>query len=311
MNYAPICLFVYNRYVHTKKTIESLLKSDICKYSDIYIFSDGPKSSKDIESVKKVRRYINSIEGFKNIKIYESNINKGLANSVINGVTKIVNKYGSIIVIEDDLEFSNNFLSYMNEALKFYEHKQDIWSISGYTPNINIGREYKEDVYFIKRGCSWGWATWKNRWNSIDWDIDDYIEFKSNRSKVKDFNKTGSDMSYMLELQIKGEIDSWAIRWCYNQWKQQKYTVYPVISKIQNIGTDDSGTHSGSTKGFNTTLDKETKNIKLTNKIETNKIILKKFKNFYSDDFRIFISKYCRKLGVYKLMRKIYNKLRK
>lgn len=302
----PICLFVYKRYEHTRKTIESLRKVKGIENSMLFIFSDGPKNKNDEDDVKKVRDYINSIEGFKSIEIVESEKNRGLAKSVIEGVGKLVNQYGKIIVIEDDLEFSNNFLEYMNSALELYENNQDIWSISGYTANIGIPLNYKEDVYFIKRGCSWGWATWKDRWNSIDWECKDYYDFRKNRYSVKNFNQTGNDMIYMLDLQMNGDIDSWAIRWCYEQWKQQKYTVYPVKSKVYNNGSDSSGTHSGYTNKYDVILDNSMNKIELPSNIIKNKDIEHKFKKFYSNDIKMYISRFSRKIGIYKYVKKKY-----
>lgn len=303
---APICLFVYKRYEHTRKTIESLKKVKGIENSMLFIFSDGPKNKSDDEDVKKVRDYINSIDGFKSIEIVESEKNKGLAKSVIEGVGKLINKYGKLIVIEDDLEFSCDFLEYMNSALELYEDNQDVWSISGYSANIGITSNYKEDVYFIKRGCSWGWATWKDRWNSIDWECKDYYNFRKNRDSVKSFNQTGNDMIYMLDLQMNGEIDSWAIRWCYEQWKQQKYTVYPVRSKVSNNGSDSSGTHSGCTNKFDVIIDNCMNKIQLPNNIIKNKEIEYKFRKFYSNGIKIYISRLSRKMGIYKFAKKKY-----
>src|SRR5699024_3409085 len=110
----------------------------------------------------------------------KASTNKGLANSVISGVTKVIDKFGKVIVIEDDLISSTDFLSYMNNALEFYEMNKSIWSISGYNIPIDIPSNYKHDVYLSYRGCSWGWATWKNRWNQTDWSVKDYDAFKSN-----------------------------------------------------------------------------------------------------------------------------------
>mgnify|MGYP006309741777 CR=1 FL=1 len=118
---APIVLFVYNRPEHTKRTIKALKNNKLAQESELFIFSDGEKSSNDYQNVKKVRKIINNIIGFKNIKVFESEINKGLADSVIDGVTKIINDYEKVIVLEDDLITSKNFLSYMNRALNFYE----------------------------------------------------------------------------------------------------------------------------------------------------------------------------------------------
>ncbi|MFW6016806.1 MAG: glycosyltransferase, partial [bacterium] len=238
---SPIVLFVYNRPEHTKKTIKALKKNKLADKSKLFIFSDGEKSANDKQKVKEVRKIINKIDGFKQGKVFESEENKGLANSVIDGVTKIINQYGKVIVLEDDLITSKNFLRYMNRALDFYEEDKKIWSISGYNLPIGIPDDYKHDVYLSYRASSWGWATWKDRWDKIDWDINDYSEFINDKSAQKLFNRGGSDMKNMLKSQMEGKIDSWAIRWCYNQFKNDSYTIYPVVSKVKNIGMDGSG----------------------------------------------------------------------
>ena len=252
-NLAPIVLFVYGRPKHTQDMIEALAKNNLAKESDIYIFSDNAKKEKDIENVRKVRKYIDSIKQkkwFANIYIEKAEENKGLAKSVIDGVTKVINKYDKVIVLEDDLIPSKVFLEYMNKALDFYEKKENIWSISGYNIPIQIPKSYKFDVYLGYRGCSWGWATWKDRWNTVDWEVSDYKEFKNNYKKRKQMNRGGPDMAQMLDSQMQGLCDSWAIRWCYEQSKQNKYTIYPVKSLVINQGLDGTGTHSGTTKDF-------------------------------------------------------------
>ena len=43
MDLAPVVLFVYTRPWHTRQTIESLLKNEIARDTELFIFSDGPK----------------------------------------------------------------------------------------------------------------------------------------------------------------------------------------------------------------------------------------------------------------------------
>ena len=155
---SPIIVFVYNRLEHTKNTIDALSKNELAKESELWIFSDNAKNEKDIEKVENVRTYIHSIEEqklFKSVKIIEADKNKGLANSVIDGVTKVINNSNKVIVVEDDLITSKYFIKYMNEALDFYEKDEKIWSISGYNLPIKIHNDYKSDVYLGYRGCSW------------------------------------------------------------------------------------------------------------------------------------------------------------
>ena len=254
---APVVVFVYTRLEHTKETIESLAKNCLANKTEVYIYSDAPKNEKAQHHVEQVREYIDTLTKrnlFKSLHIIKAESNKGLAKSIISGVTEIIKQYGKVIVIEDDLVSSPDFLEYMNEALNFYESDKEIWSISGYTFKIDIPPNYKSDVYLSYRGCSWGWATWSDRWNMVDWDMKDYAEFQSNKRLRSKFNLGGLDMANMLNAQMKGKIDSWAIRWCYSQSKSDMLTVYPIVSRIKNIGLDGTGTHSGITTKYDAIL---------------------------------------------------------
>lgn len=280
---APIVIFVYNRPEHTMRTIESLSENVLAEESIVYIFSDAPKNEKSTEKVANVRTYIDSLASrnlFKMVKIIKAEQNKGLANSVISGVTQVIGKHGKVIVVEDDLVSSKDFLQYMNDALDYYEKDDQIWSVSGYNLPIEIPEDYKSEIYLSYRGCSWGYATWKNRWERVDWNVADYKNFKSSRKLRKKFNRGGLDMTNMLESQMRGKIDSWAIRWCYTQSKLDMLTVYPVVSRIQNIGLDGSGTNSSSTSCYKSLLNNECRKCNFCNP-GLNKQILKNFKDYY------------------------------
>ena len=254
---APVVVFVYNRPEHTKKTLEELNKSPLASETDVYIYSDNAKKGIAINKVKEVRTYIEKLSlnnKFKSLHIIKAEKNKGLANSVINGITEVINDYGKVIVLEDDLITSSDFLSYMNNALNFYQYHEHIWSISGYTFSMDSLNNYPHDIFMGYRGGSGGWATWKDRWDTVDWDVSDYEKFRLNYKKRKRFNSGGNNMSHMLDAQMQGKIDSWAIRWCYQQSKLNMLTVYPKISKVVNIGLDGTGTHSGITNSFDTLI---------------------------------------------------------
>lgn len=240
---APILLFTYKRIDTLKRTVDALLKNRLANLSNLYIFSDGYKSDNDKDAVRTVRDYLKTISGFKQITIIESPTNKGLASSIISGVSLILEKYDRVIVLEDDLITTPNFLTFMNSSLKFYENIDKVFSISGYS--FNLGGFFDEnDAYFLNRGWSWGWATWKNRWDMVDWEVKDYLEFKMNTKSRKEFSKGGSDLNKMLDKQMNGYLDSWAIRWFYHQYKIGGITLYPVLSKVFNNGFDENATHT-------------------------------------------------------------------
>ncbi|WP_345244899.1 glycosyltransferase [Nibrella saemangeumensis] len=253
---APIVLFAYNRANELKQTIEALQANYLANESEIHVFSDGPRKLDDIPKVEKVRRIINNMSGFKQVHRYYAECNHGLAESVITGVSQVLLKYSNVIVLEDDLQTSPNFLDYMNHSLNQYESNTMVFSIAGYTFPIKRPHDYPFDVYLFPRTGSWGWATWADRWKKADWDVVDYKMFMSTPEHRKAFNQGGADLASMLQRQQNGEINSWAIRWCYSQYKFGGLTLYPTISKVQNIGFSDEATHTKVFNRYQTILDK-------------------------------------------------------
>ena len=290
---APVILFVYNREEHTAATLEALKRNRLAAESELYVFSDGAKSDNEIERVENVRKLLHRYQlesNFKRIEIVEAKQNQGLSASVIAGVTKIISKYGKVIVLEDDILTSPDFLAYMNKALDFYENNAKIWSISAYTLELKKLKHYDYPVYFGYRASSWGWATWKDRWELNDWDMKDYAQFVQDAERCRKFNRGGEDMCRMLAKQMEGKIDSWAIRWCYHQSKNDMLTVFPTVSYVKNTGCDGSGVHSGKSHVFDTVL-------KDASRAEPEFIdtpflvpgIVREFHDIYSGTFRIRI----------------------
>jgi O-antigen/teichoic acid export membrane protein len=242
-DFAPVVLFVYNRPEHTRRTVESLLDNKLALNSDLFVFSDGPKDAGDRVRVDEVRRYIHRIGGFQSITIIERERNAGLAQSVIGGVSEIFRKYERQIVLEDDLLTAPDFLTFMNKVLEHYEQELRIFSVSGFNHAVTMPDGYEYDGVFSHRSCSWGWGTWKSRWEQVDWEVSDYREFRANKGQQELLNRGGGDLSYMLDLQMSGAIDSWAIRWAYAHFKHDAVALASRDSKVYNIGFDGSGVH--------------------------------------------------------------------
>jgi hypothetical protein len=245
---APIALFVYNRSTHTRRTVEALLQNTLVSQSELIIYSDASKHQKDEDAVRDVRAYIKTIRGFKSINIIERERNWGLAASIIDGVTAVLNEYGRIIVLEDDLVTSPHFLEYMNATLLHYQNDPKAFSIGGYNfpvKTMPIPSDYPWDTYASFRCCSWGWATWINRWQRVDWQMSYYDTFCRNPDAQQSFDRGGPDMSQMLKMQYERRIDSWAIRFCYAHHATNMHCIYPVKTLVMNIGLDNTGTHCG------------------------------------------------------------------
>ena len=249
MNYCPLLVFGYNRSDKIDRCVKTLEKCVLAKETELYIFCDGKKGAKDSDAVESVHDWANSYAKgplkFKEVHTDIKEKNIGLANSIIRGVTSIINKYGRVIVVEDDLIVEPEFLLYMNNALEYYDSKKNIWSIASYGYNLKALKKYDHDVYLGYRASSWGWATWKDRWDKVDWDVSDYKELQNSKEKQKKLCRGGGDLYPMLQRQMLGKSDSWAIRWNYASSQQDMLTVYPKFGLVRNDGFDGTGIHSG------------------------------------------------------------------
>lgn len=252
---APITLFTYNRLSHTKKTIDALKDNILAEESDLIVFSDGPRSDEDKASVESVRRYLDTITGFNKVSIVGREENLGLSGSIISGITEVVKQYGRIIVVEDDLVSSPYFLKFMNDGLDFYREIENIISIHGYIYPVE---DHLPDTFFLKGADCWGWATWARGWALFNPDGKKLLEGIREGKLEEEFDYNGAyPFTKMLKDQTKGKNDSWAIRWHASAFLSEKLTLYPGRSLIRNIGTDQSGVHSGETKVFDTEISEE------------------------------------------------------
>lgn len=249
---APVVLFAYARYQHTLRTVEQLAKNELAEHTDLIVFSDAAKNEKSQDAVDEVRAYLPKITGFKSVTIHHRPHNFGLSRSIIDGVTRTLEEHESVIVLEDDMVTSPHFLTYMNEGLTHYAQSSEVVSIHGYV--YPVERELPE-TFFLRGADCWGWATWRRGWQLFNPDGPALLaQLKQQRLGRKfDFNGSYPYMQ-MLEDQIAGRNDSWAIRWYASAFLANRLTLYPGKSLVQNIGNDASGTHCGTTDVWDVTL---------------------------------------------------------
>lgn len=243
MIYSPIVVFAFNRLDSLKKCIDSLLTNKESKSSDLYIFVDGAREHKfgEYDQVKCVQEYVQKITGFKSLTYKFSETNKGLANSIISGVSEVINEYGSAIVLEDDLIVSMSFLQFMNDGLQRYKDVKSVYSVCGYSNKMKAPSSYIPNTYFCTRSSSWGWATWKDRWVTVDWKLYNWTDVERDCCL---FNKWGgSDLYKMLNGWHTGKNNSWAIRFVYSQFKNDGLSIFPTRSLVDNNGFDGTGTN--------------------------------------------------------------------
>ena len=243
--YAPIAVFAFNRPDHLHRTLEALAANNLAAESDVTVFCDGPRHEDERELTDSVRAVAKSAQGFSSLTVVERPCNLGCAASIIDGLKQMFARHAKLIVIEDDILTSPHTLRFLNEGLHFYAGDNRIFNISAWSPPpsiFKIPRDYPHDIYAIPRFNCWGWASWRDRFENIDWNISDYTSFKTSPHQRKAYNAGGEDMSPMLDAQMTGKIDSWGIRADYWRFKNGQFGINPVRSYTSNIGMG-SGTH--------------------------------------------------------------------
>lgn len=252
---SPLILFAFNRLEAVRRTVESLLQNTEAADSDLYVFVDGPRDHvpTDRDKVGAVQEYVKTIQGFKQVTCTFAEKNKGLGASVIAGVTQVIRQYGRAIVVEDDLYCGKNFLAYMNQGLERYADNKEVFSVCGYTNKVKRPEGYSFDAYACVRSSSWGWGTWSDRWETVDWTLENWSECEA---RAKDFNRWGgSDCFGMLRKWHEGKNQSWAIRFCYSQFVQGKVAIFPMVSKVLNEGFNNQGTNCHGWSRFKSDFD--------------------------------------------------------
>ena len=328
MTLAPVIIFNYNRLDHSRQTWEALSRNQYAAETELYLYCDGPKANASDE----MRQHIAELhaqakqyaidapkEGkFKAVYVVCSEANKGLANSIIGGVSEIIAKHGRVIVLEDDLLTSPYFLKYMNTALDKYERYPSVFTISANRPPVNkmfIPADYEYDVFVSLRPFSTGWATWKDKWEKIDWSLDYLEEFLKHPEQIKAFNRGGDDLTNMLLLQRDHKIDSWAIRYSFQLYYHHAVAILPCVPYVDNIGFDGTGIHSWNDEtDFRNNVALAPENPCMPDVIYEDERIINAFANYYSRAKRPLwqrvINSIYRKIGKpapFVIKKKIYN----
>lgn len=278
-----IAIFAYNRPQHLRKLLESLLGNPESVSIPVYAFSDGPRDPIDAASVAEVREIFEEFAQYFSIVRTFSKENQGLGQSIISGVSAVLSRFESVIVLEDDLVLSPHFLKFMLDGLRKYRYSKSVASIHGY---FYPSSKRLPTTFFLPGADCWGWATWRRGWAHFNENADELQTELARRGLMDTLNYgSGTFFSNLLRDVAEGNSDSWAIRWHASSVLAGSLTLYPGRSLVQNAGNDGSGTNSIASGVFNVTP--STSPVPVTRKrIRSSRRALRIVKNFWKEDER-------------------------
>jgi hypothetical protein len=286
-------MFVYARPEHTARTLEALAHNALAADSVLNVFCDGPKAESDVERCEETRRIASGATGFREVRVFRSERNKGLATSIIEGISSVLETEDRVVVMEDDLVTTGHFLTFLNEGLERYREEKRVYAICGYSPPMaGVPKDYPFDAFFCRKSMSWGWATWRDRWQKVDWEVRGYESYRRSREAQRRFTRSGKDFAQMIDQQMAGLVDSWAIRWNFTLFEQDGLALLPLHSFVQNIGADGTGTHfKGTTDRYVVDLSQAKPVVRWPDSLEVDPRLERAFAACYSKTFRRGVKK--------------------
>jgi hypothetical protein len=309
--HSPVAVFGFNRPKHLRRTLDSLSSNVGAKSSAIFLFIDGPRNDQDIFLIRECVDLSTDFQNrFASFNVYTQDSNQGLARSIITGVSKVLENYSTVIVVEDDLVTSPLFLDFINRALNRYANDQEVASIHGF---VTPFKKPLSEPFFMRGADCWGWGTWRDRWELFNPNGQELLDQLESRELLKEFDLDGAyPFSGMLKDQIAGKNNSWAIRWHASIFLQNKLTLYPARTYVVNIGFDGSGTHTGHTSIYESELSLVQQ--QLPNKIEVSQAGVRELSRWYREVYfgktrkikKILINPY---LGISNFLKRIVRKI--
>lgn len=247
MPYAPILISVYSRLEYLRQLVNLLKINPISQYSVLYIVSDAAYRPLDQPKIDAVRTYISQIDGFQRIIPILREKNLGSFLSVSGALDHALFEHGKCIFLEDDNIISKNFLDFLNDGLDFYRDEQSVFSVSAYNYPIQVPETYAHDVYKWQGFSAWGAGLWLDRWRAVDWEMTGFNDLAQDKYKRRKLALAGEHLYPMIvHYQNRGhKIIDFIIS--YYMVQNNLYSIFPVESKVRNLGHDGTGEHSGIT----------------------------------------------------------------
>jgi tetratricopeptide (TPR) repeat protein len=284
MKLSPICICPYGRLRHLQRTIEALKRNPEAAESDLYLFSDAPRAG-DEERVAAVRRYLRTIGGFRSVEIIERASNDRVGNWV-SGEMSLLDRFGRVISLEDDLVVAPGFLGFINAGLEKYADDPRIFAVCGYTPSMRLEWVTQDDACLAPRYSGWGYGYWKRSLELVPRRIVDYEAVAADSDFQYRLARLGDDFVPMLQKELACTLDAGDVRMNYVMARDNLRVIVPTISLVENIGFDSTGTHCPTTQRFSVDLSRAAHRPSVPDGLTDNEVVIELLRRFRSESQR-------------------------
>lgn len=239
----PVVLIIYKRIESIQKHMDILAK---VKPEKLYIIADAAPARNDevSDQVEKTRRIAEDVSWPCEVTRIYATENMGCDRRILSGLNEVFSQEQQAIILEDDCIPNPSFFEYCDQLLARYRDRADVCYISG--NHLCPWKEEDSSYIFSKRGDTWGWATWADRWDCMKGSFEkDWQEIKSNHLIERQMgNYHGNAFIRELEEYINQDIIPWDYQWHARCISAGKVMIVPGINLVSNIGFDQNATHT-------------------------------------------------------------------
>lgn len=246
----PVLFMTFARPDYAEKSFSAIKAAQPKK---LYFYSNKARVDREDEVARnnKVRELINQVDWDCDLHVWKRNEYVDVYTSLLGAKQWAFKNEDTLIMLEEDCFAGKAFFQFCDYFLEKYKDDLRVNFITGNNYAVNF-KKSNRDHYVTRSIHHHGWATWKNRWNNIDWNMMplDII----NDGSLKRYYSDDLPQFFYYERMMRAltpfinETHCWDFVKVFNQIKTATFAITPLFNLVQNIGL--KGVHEKGGAGF-------------------------------------------------------------
>ena len=227
---------------YARRTFEAI---KLAQPKSLYFYSNKGRLEKEgeIERNNQIRSFVDEIDWPCELHTWFRDECVNVYDSLRGAINWLFDNEEEGIILEEDCVPTLGFFSYVDQMIQMFRNEDKVWYVSGDNPfNLNpSGHEYIYSRYHLM----YGWATWKDRWQKIQWGdfgVQYILENKICYQLFKTKSQAREREQHLMNCKdFLFQTNCWDYALGFTVDKNRGVGVYPVTHLVHNIGL--SGQH--------------------------------------------------------------------
>lgn len=234
----PVLFIAFARPEYASQSFNAIKKA---RPKKLYFYSNKAREDKpeEVKRNEEVRSLVKQIDWDCEVKTWFREDYVDVFTSLWGAIDWIFDNEKEAIVVEEDVVTCPAFYEYMDAMVEKFRDNDKVWIVSGdnATPEFNP----KGLGYFPTRFADiFGWASWADRWHSIDRRMEKWPEFRKSKA-FHDYygNWLQRKIQRFYFDQVYNNYETynpWDFVFNYNLALNNAYSIMPFVNMVASIG---------------------------------------------------------------------------